>query len=264
MNHKNADMLNTQCILESLTRTLLYEGYSLYPYHRSAVKNQKPVPFGVVFPQHYNTYNEHAHSKMQTQCIVTGTDDLLININVRFLHLQKITLFEHTIQQETTDNFIPVYSLNVNGKFYEAGWQTIERKISTGDLQIAQLINNRKVIPFEFDKMDDSKYIYAEGDKIAGKQLNSVSKIKGTVNIEASAVDNVKDTFQITVIITNTIPVENAETIMRDEVLSQSFLSTNTILNTPNGQFISHQNTEEKWKPVPAIGGHRITEEGGR
>ena len=67
MNHENDHTLNKETNVEDLTRTLLYEGYALYPYHRSAVKNQKPVPFGVVFPQQYNMYNEHAHSGMQTQ-----------------------------------------------------------------------------------------------------------------------------------------------------------------------------------------------------
>ncbi len=57
MNSKNADILNSESILENLTKTLLYEGYSLFPYHRSAIKNQKPVPFGVIYPKDYNAYN---------------------------------------------------------------------------------------------------------------------------------------------------------------------------------------------------------------
>ncbi|MEP6950700.1 MAG: hypothetical protein ABI863_15550 [Ginsengibacter sp.] len=248
MNYENAGTLNAESILENITRTLLYEGYALYPYHRSAIKNQKPIPFGVVFPQRYNIYNAHAHSKMQTQCIVTGSDDLTINISMRFLHLKKTELFEKVPAHEAVeDNFIPVYNLNISDKFYQAGWQTAERKINTGDLQISQLIKNKKVIPVEFDEMYDSKYFYDKSGK-AAKQINSISGIKGSVIIEAAPAGNMQNTFRLTVTVINTTPVENAEQVTRDEVLSQSFLSTHTVLQTRNAVFISHQNPGEKWE----------------
>ena len=179
MNHENADTLNAQSILEDITRTLLYEGYALYPYHRSAIKNQKPVPFGVVFPQHYNTYNEHAHSKMQTQCIVTGSDDLLINISVRFLHLKKTELFEHATRQETAeDDFVPVYNLNIDGKSYQAGWQTIERKVSTGDLQISQLIKTKKLFPLSLIKCMKAGMCMMKNNRMLQNKLVVYQKLK--------------------------------------------------------------------------------------
>ncbi len=251
MNLEDVDKLNTQSVLENVTRTLLYEGYALFPYHRSAIKNQKPIPFGVVFPEQYNTYNEHSHSKMQTQCIVTGSEDLQVNITIRFLHLMQIKLFEKVTSQETAESdFIQVNNVSIDGKTCQAGWQTTERKISTGDLQISQLIKNRKVICIEFDKEYDTKYLSEEIGKTPAKQINSIAEIKGTVIIEAEPVKNIQNAFRITITVTNTTPVENAETISRDEVLTQSFLSTHIILNTPDGQFISHQDPDEKWKSV--------------
>ncbi len=93
MSNENVDISNKDSILENITRTLFYEGYSLFPYHRSAIKNQKPIPFGVIYPKEYNAFNVHAHSSMQTECIVTGNENLIINISVRFLHLKKYRLF---------------------------------------------------------------------------------------------------------------------------------------------------------------------------
>ena len=248
MNHENADTLNAESILENLTRTLLYEGYALYPYHRSAIKNQKPVPFGGVFPGDYNAYNEHAHSTMQTQCMVKGREDLLINIDVRFLHLKKIELFEHVIQKENTyDDFVPVYNLSINENLYQSGWQTIERRLSTGHLTISGLMK-KKVILIEFDSIYDSKNLIDQNGEVTAKQISSASAIKGAVVIEAAPLENMQDAFRITVNIANTTPVENAEAVSRDEVISQSFLSTHTILKTTDAEFISHQNPGEKWK----------------
>ncbi|MEP6513945.1 MAG: hypothetical protein ABJA79_08750 [Parafilimonas sp.] len=253
MSDGNAGTLSADSILENLTRTLLYEGYALYPYHRSAVKNQKPIPFGVVFPRDYNAHNEHARSNMQTQCIIDGSDDSLININVRFLHLKKIELLEHIAPEENAGNdFIPVFNLTVKDKSYQAGWQTIERKITAGDLQIAQLIRHKEVISIGFDKMFERKNIYADSDTIAAKQINNVSEIKGTVIIAAALVENMQNVFRITVNISNTTPVADAEVVTRDEVLSQSFLSTHIVLQTRNAAFISHQSPGEKWEAAIA------------
>jgi hypothetical protein len=247
MTHDNAGTLNTNAILENITHTLLYEGYSLYPYHRSAIKNQKPVPFGVVFPQNYNTCNKHAHYRMQTQCIVTGSDDPLIHINVRFLHLKKTELFEDIPEED----FVPINNVHAKSSSYQAGWQTIERSISTGDLQISQLIKNKKVIPVEFGEMHDSEYVYDESTAVAAKQISSLREIKGAVIIEATPAGR-QNTFRITVTVINTTPVENAEQVARDEVLSQSFLSTHIILQAADASFISHQNPGEKWEALIA------------
>src|SRR5258707_8369501 len=97
---------DTDSILENLTRTLLYEGYALYPYYRSAVKNQKPIPFGVIFPKDYNPYHEHSHSYVQSQCIINGSNDLTVSINVHFLHLRKTELFQHINNSDNNDEFI--------------------------------------------------------------------------------------------------------------------------------------------------------------
>ena len=241
MTNQNGNKLSAQSILENLTRTLLYEGYSLYPYHRSAIKNQKPVPFGVVFPQSYNSYNEHSHAMMQSQCIITGNEDSLINITVRFLHLKKTELFE-----KNENAFIPVYNLNIKDKIYQAGWQTVERKISTGDLPISSLVENKKIISLEFNRIYDNEAIY-DDEVIAGRQINRISEITGTVTIEASTVD-IPDTFRLTVTVANTTPVQNAGAITRDEALCQSFLSTHLILEADDAKFISQQDPGEKWK----------------
>ena len=38
--------------MEELVRSLLYEGYALYPY-TPGVKNATPTPFGIVYPPSY-------------------------------------------------------------------------------------------------------------------------------------------------------------------------------------------------------------------
>ena len=75
MNDGNADILNNHSVLDNLTHTLLYEGYALYPYNRSAIKNQKPVPFGVVFPVDYNIQNCMLIQKCKHNVLLQEDDD---------------------------------------------------------------------------------------------------------------------------------------------------------------------------------------------
>ncbi|MDQ6843719.1 MAG: hypothetical protein M3Z92_05095 [Bacteroidota bacterium] len=251
MNAENTVIDNKDDILENLTRTLLYEGYSLFPYHRNAIKNQKPIPFGVVYPADYNAFNMHAHSEMHTDCIVTGDGDLMINVTVRFLHLKKTEVFQINAGADSDENnFSPIYEISVNGELYQAGWQTIERKINSGDLRIGQLVDNPKTLSISFDKVFKSKFIWDLNGEITGKQIISILPIEGTVTIKAIPVENMENAYRVIVFITNSTPVENANEISRDEISRQSFLSTNTILNTTTGEFISLQNPGEKWVSI--------------
>jgi hypothetical protein len=67
--------------VERVAAALLYEGYMLYPYRPSAVKNRRRFNFGVVSPAGGDA------PFMQTECIVDGDAATRIDVQVRFLHL---------------------------------------------------------------------------------------------------------------------------------------------------------------------------------
>ena len=60
---------------------MLYEGYLLWPYRRSALKNQHRWTIGGVYPASYGT------DLMQTQCLVVADPDATVDVEVRFLHV---------------------------------------------------------------------------------------------------------------------------------------------------------------------------------
>ena len=243
--------MNAESTIETLTRTLLYEGYALYPYHRSAIKNQKPVPFGVIFPQLYSTYNPHAHSLMQTQCIISGNKNINLKITVRFLHLVKTGLFENSADQDiNTSDHLPLADIVVDGKSYHAGWQTIERTLSSGILLADQLIQNGKDMIIEFDSMTESRNLDNQNGESIAKQVYATTSIRGNVHINTVPIAGRENAFRITLTVTNATPVDNPMKISRDEVLSQSFLSTHALLETTNAKFISHQDPGEDWAPL--------------
>ncbi len=242
---KNTTNNNAGSVLEKLTRTLLYEGYSLYPYYRSAIKNQKPIPFGVIFPKDYNAYNEHSHSHIQSQSIIHGTGELTVSIDVRFLHSRRTELFK---KNNNSEEFRPVFELEVDGKTYQAPSPTIQRNIQTGLLKMNDLIAGGKTIPFSFESYNEGEMIFNEEKEIVAKKITSVSEINGAIKIQAEVLKDMENSFRLSVTVINTTPVANANKRTRDEALLQSFLSTHIILQTPDGEFISHQDTPAKWQ----------------
>ena len=232
---------------KSLPERCLYEGYSLYPYYRSAIKNQKPIPFGVIFPKDYNAYNGHSHSHIQSQTIIHGNGDLTVSIDARFLHLRQTELFK---KNNNSEEFTPAFDLEVEGKTYQAGSPTIERNIQTDWLRINDLIKGGKTIPFLFESFNEGEMIFNEEKEIVAKRMTSISEINGVVQIQAEELNDIDDSFRLTVTVTNLTPLENAGKRTRDEALLQSFLSTHIILQTQDGAFISHQDTPAKWQPA--------------
>ena len=73
--------------VEKIAAAVLYEGYVLWPYRRSAQKNQKRWTFGGVYPRAFSeTAGTNDPWLMQTQCLVTGQDPT-VEVKVRFLHV---------------------------------------------------------------------------------------------------------------------------------------------------------------------------------
>ena len=75
--------------VEKIAAAVLYEGYVLWPYRRSAQKNQKRWTFGGVYPRAYSeAEGGNDPWLMQTQCLVVG-EKPTVEVRVRFLHVVK-------------------------------------------------------------------------------------------------------------------------------------------------------------------------------
>ena len=73
---------------KKIAEAVLYEGYILGPYRRSAKKNQQRWTFGGVYPRAYSeARGEDDPWIMQTQCLVVGDEEPTIEVKVRFLHV---------------------------------------------------------------------------------------------------------------------------------------------------------------------------------
>jgi len=68
----------------TIADAVLYEGYMLWPYRPSALKNQRRWTFGCVFPPAWTASHPDDRCLMQTQ--VECSDPAAVEVTVRFLH----------------------------------------------------------------------------------------------------------------------------------------------------------------------------------
>ena len=69
----------------AIARAVLYEGYVLWPYRRSATKNRQRWTFGGVHPEGWSREHPDDRSAMRTQCLLEGPPE--VDVTVRFLQI---------------------------------------------------------------------------------------------------------------------------------------------------------------------------------
>ncbi|HZU59502.1 MAG TPA: hypothetical protein VE983_00955 [Solirubrobacteraceae bacterium] len=74
--------------LQELVDSLLYEGYALYPYTRTATKNATPTPFGIVYPPAYAAECSGAHDHARLECWAEPAEGATLSGTLRFLARQ--------------------------------------------------------------------------------------------------------------------------------------------------------------------------------
>ena len=123
-------------LVEKIANAVLYEGYILYPYSPSSVKNQQRWNFGALAPQSYShAQNGTVAWRMQTQCLVRADVHTALEVKVRFLHLltREVGRLE-TSSPEAGNNNEPDYklvsSLEVNGQLFQTWQEAVEREVN--------------------------------------------------------------------------------------------------------------------------------------
>jgi hypothetical protein len=92
--------MNTE-VVEQIANAVLYEGYMLYPYRSSAVKNRQRFNFGVLYPQDYCELQCGSEAyEMKTECLIESTQSSTIEVKMRFLQLAARQEWQEGLERE--------------------------------------------------------------------------------------------------------------------------------------------------------------------
>jgi hypothetical protein len=207
---------------------VLYEGYLLWPYRKSALKNQRRWTFGGVYPARHSAAHPDDAAVMQTQCLVEGGADCRLEVCVRFLHVVR-----RDVGRAAGDGLERVEELVVDDERHVAWEEATEREVAAAGLTLEELEPPR-AIPIAIPAGESEEELRDLEGVRAGAFLRSWRALAGTVTIAASGL--APTLHRMTVRILNESPFAPGS---REAALRQTFCSTHTVLRLRNGALVS-------------------------
>jgi hypothetical protein len=203
--------------VERVADAILYEGYLLYPYRPSAMKNRQRWTFGGVYPEGVGE-----PSNLHVECLLRAGPKATLRVRVRFLHLL----------ERTADGSPP--------------WQeAVEREVTLEGVDVGSLLEGPRRVPFAF----------GAGRTVDGEVVRRQEGIAGEVELAAWAAEG--GVLRLGVEVRNLTPlfVGQADRLSsfaegqpgrlsygevgRDETLLRALVSTHAILHVQGGAFVS-------------------------
>jgi hydrogenase maturation protease len=238
-------------LVRQIADAVLYEGYMLYPYRRSAIKNQHRWNFGVLYPRAYaEAQSGNDTWTMQTECLALFDADSKINLGVRFLHLVdreigKIPRGQHTPDLENIA-YEPVPALELeSGEIFQSWQEAREREINVS-CTLSDLESSSRTVPFSFAGGRTVAPIHEGGD-IVGIVARHHHPLAGVISL---AVRETTDRLcKLQIRLANAARLEGAD---RERALRQSLLSAHIVIAAQNGEFISLLDPPDEFRAAAA------------
>ena len=207
-------------MVERIVSALLYEGYLLYPYRASAVKNQMRFNFGVVYPPAYvEAQSGNDACTIETQCLVTGGASTRLAISVRFLRMAN----------RSGSGAPGGHILN----WQEAAEDRVDLPLSSLELLSAAPLRHNFILP----QSEDRELLRDSLGQETGAIVRTREAIRGVIEARAEPVSG--NVSRLTVRIENASVLPAGAETNRDAALAFSLVSTHTVLRIENGEFVS-------------------------
>jgi len=240
--------------VKDVANAVLYEGYILYPYRPSSIKNRQRWTFGCVFPQAFAGLQGDS-STMQTQLLLRGDAKTALDAHVRFLQVltrevgslpRSVAELAPEIESEAT--LVP--RLEVDGKEFQAWEEAIEREVAISELSVADIVTAPRKAPFHFPSTRALEPIKNSKGALSGLLIRSSCAIDGRIEIFAESLST--GGYRVTVRIENVTALSTAECKERSMAQRCAFASTHTILHIRDGAFVSLMDTPEDLRDAAA------------
>jgi hypothetical protein len=193
-----------------LADAVLYEGHVLWPYRRSALKNQQRWTFGGVYPRAYAASSSD-RSAVRVECLAEGAEPEL-DVEVRFLQVVH--------RQATNDAGEPVDEIPGHLTWDE----TTERTIDLRDVASREAIR----APIEIPAGRDEEAV--EG----GTLVRTWQALSGSVEAHLERLDDSLHRVRVSVVNDSDWPATE-----RDGAIRRTLLSAHAVLRVRRAELVS-------------------------
>jgi hypothetical protein len=188
--------------VRSIADAVLYEGYVLWPYRRSALKNQQRFTFGGLYPQGW----PEDRSELVAECLLEAAREPALEVRVRFLHV-------------------------VHRRLFDAGGDEVDELVAGSERHLAwEEATERELAPGRFAIPAGRKEERLESGLVA----RSWEALRGTVEVSTQSLR--AGLHRVRVRVVNEVAWEGEP---REAALARTMCSTHAVLHTATGAFVS-------------------------
>ncbi|MFO7251073.1 MAG: hypothetical protein DIU60_010020 [Actinomycetes bacterium] len=215
-----------------VARAVLYEGYLLWPYRASALKNTRRWTLGGVYPPACAATGDS--SLMRTQVLVEAEPGDTVDVRLCYLHT--VTL---EVGRLDGDELVPVPELTVGGRRHRPREEATERRTAVTGLDLHGLTRRPVVRDITVPAGRDVEWLTGPDGRRAGALTRSWRELRGRMEIRA---ERLAAPAGRGALLRLTVTVENLSDWPgggRSEAMRYTFASAHTILHAPDALFVS-------------------------
>lgn len=218
--------------VRQIADTVLYEGYVLWPYRKTALKNQRRWTFGVVVPGGWSAAHPDDPCELRAACLLEGGPETVLDVQLRFLHV---------VARELRRGEQLVEALEIDGERHVAWDEASEREVAALGLRPASLAAPHRA---EFEIPGGEREEPLRDDAAIVRRWGP---LRGALEVAAHPVED--GVVRIDVAVRNTTSWGGGD---REATLRQAFCSTHVVLHARGGAFVSATDPPERLQAAAA------------
>jgi hypothetical protein len=207
-------------VVRKIADAVLYEGYILWPYRRSATKNQRRWTFGGAYPPSHSRGHPDDPAELRTEVTADAAPGAQVRATVRFLHV-----VERRIARGSGSDRVFVDELAVAGERHLAWDEAVEREVEAS----ATFGEEPQAVPIAVGEGTAEEPL---GDE--GAIVRTWQPLAGSLELSTNEVSPRR--FRLTARIRNDTRWEGGD---RQHVLRRTFCSTHVVLHADGAAFLS-------------------------
>lgn len=201
-----------------IAAAILYEGYILYPYRPSAIKNRQRWNFGTLYPRTFAEAQRPPEPfRLVAECLVVAEANAALDVRLSFLQLLRQ-------QQASSDCETEVLALSDPSLEWE---EAIERTSQYCDLHLKDFVAKPLTLALQMEGTP----------AVGGSNGEQAPGLQATLTVAADLLP--EGEYKLHLELQNTSPLLNGAGVRRDEALPRSFVSAHLLLGITGGEFVS-------------------------
>ena len=217
--------------VEKIAAAILYEGYILYPYRPTAIKNRQRWNFGTLYPRIYaEAQHPSEPSSLIAECLFVADANASLDVKISFLQLIRQPLDAETCYSEGLNQLLDP----------SLAWDEAVERTSEHRFSLSELVTSPLSLRLQMDAADLPK----------AQEVNLTPGLGAVLTVGVEILEG--RLCRLHLGLQNVSPLLSGERAKRDEALQHSFVSAHVLIGIASGEFVSLLDPGEAYQEFSA------------